>query len=93
MNLQLAVNGEYFHEIKSGEKLEEYRLYNAYWCKRLEGRSYDKIIITWGYPKRDDETRRVTKPWIGYIVKTITHRHFGPDPVKVFAIQLGKAPF
>ena len=34
-NLQLAVNGEYFDQMKSGEKTEEYRLVNPYWCRRL----------------------------------------------------------
>lgn len=29
-NLQLAVNGEYFDQMKSGEKTEEYRLVNPY---------------------------------------------------------------
>ena len=38
MNLQLALNGEYFDAIKSGDKLEEYRLYNDYWNKRIIGR-------------------------------------------------------
>lgn len=32
-NLQLAVNGEYFDQMKHGEKVEEYRLYNKYWRK------------------------------------------------------------
>ncbi|ESS94834.1 hypothetical protein L342_1967 [Escherichia coli CE516] len=34
-NLQLAVNGEYFDQMKSGEKTEEYRLCNDYWDKRI----------------------------------------------------------
>lgn len=31
-NLQLAVNGEYFDQMKSGEKTEEYRMVNPYWA-------------------------------------------------------------
>ena len=95
-NLQLAVNGEYFDQMKSGEKTEEYRLLNDYWRKRLVnmkergqiGRKYDRLIITSGYPKRDDHGRRIDIPYDGWTIKTITHPHFGPDPVKVFAIKV-----
>ncbi|HCR7628346.1 TPA: ASCH domain-containing protein, partial [Shigella sonnei] len=53
-NLQLAVKSEYFDAMKRGEKTEEYRLVNDYWLKRLVGRDFDRLIITKGYPKRDD---------------------------------------
>lgn len=86
--LFLAVNGEYFDEIKAGTKPEEYRLCTPYWAKRLVGRSYTRIVITSGYPKRDDQSRRLEMPWAGYEIKSITHRHFGPDPVTVFAIKV-----
>lgn len=49
-NLQLVVNGEYFDQMKSGEKTEEYRLCNDYWNKRIMFREYDRLIITKGYP-------------------------------------------
>ncbi|EPR9016827.1 ASCH domain-containing protein [Escherichia coli] len=87
-NLQLAVNGEYFDQMKSGEKTEEYRLCNDYWNKRLVNRKYDRLIITKGYPKRDDSSRRIDAPYDGYKIKTITHTHFGDKPVKVFAIKV-----
>ena len=87
-NLQLAVNGEYFDQMKRGEKVEEYRLVNPYWSKRLVDRKYDRLIITRGYPKRDDASKRIDVPYAGYEVKVITHPHFGPDPVKVFAIKV-----
>lgn len=87
-NLQLAVNGEYFDQMKSGEKTEEYRLCNDYWNKRLVNRKYDRLIITKGYPKRDDSSRRIDVPYDGYEIKTITHPHFGDKPVKVFAIKV-----
>lgn len=38
-HLHLNLKGEYFHAIRAGKKVEEYRLYNEYWRKRLEGRS------------------------------------------------------
>ncbi|EEW6789640.1 ASCH domain-containing protein [Escherichia coli] len=87
-DLQLAVNGEYFDAMKRGEKIEEYRLVNAYWGRRLFGRDYDRLIITRGYPRKDDASRRLVMPYGGYEIKTITHKHFGPDPVKVYAIKI-----
>lgn len=87
-NLQLAVNGEYFDQMKSGEKTEEYRLVTSFWSKRILARNYDRLIITRGYPKRDDASKRIDVPYAGYEVKVITHPHFGPDPVKVFAIRV-----
>lgn len=87
-DLQLAVNGEYFDAMKRGEKTEEYRLVNAYWGRRLRGRDYDRLIITRGYPRKDDDSRRLVMPYDGYEIKTITHKHFGPDPVKVYAIKI-----
>lgn len=87
-NLQLAVNGEYFDQMKSGEKTEEYRLVTTFWSKRILARKYDRLIITRGYPKRDDMSKRIDIPYQGYEVKVITHPHFGPEPVKVFAIKV-----
>lgn len=87
-NLQLAVNGEYFDQMKSGEKTEEYRLVTSFWSKRILARNYDRLIITRGYPKRDDASKRIDVPYAGYEIKVITHPHFGPDPVKVFAIKV-----
>ena len=87
-NLQLAVNGEYFDQMKSGEKTEGYRLVTTFWSKRILARKYDRLIITRGYPKRDDMRKRIDIPYQGYEVKVITHPHFGPEPVKVFAIKV-----
>ncbi len=72
-NLQLAVKGEYFDAMIRGEKTEEYRLCNDYWNKRIMFREYDRLIITKGYPKRDDSSRRIDVPYDGYEIKTITH--------------------
>lgn len=87
-DLQMAVNGEYFDAMKCGEKTEEYRLVNAYWGRRLFGRDYDRLIITRGYPRKDDDSRRLVMQYAGYEIKTITHKHFGPEPVKVYAIKI-----
>lgn len=86
--LTLPLKGEYFDQIKNGSKLEEYRLCTPFWSKRLLGRSFSKIVLTRGYPKRTDTDRRIERPWRGCQVKTITHPHFGPEPVSVFAIRV-----
>lgn len=88
-DLVLPLKAEYFNAIKSGEKVEEYRLATDYWRRRLTHRHFSKIVLTLGYPKRDDSQRRIIKPWRGYVMRTITHPHFGPDPVQVFAINVG----
>lgn len=85
--LVLPLKTEYLHAIKSGEKVEEFRRTTSYWTRRLVGRTFDRIEFTLGYPPRGDQTRRQVRPWRGYRVITITHPHFGPDPVEVFAIR------
>lgn len=86
--LTLPLKGEYFAAIKAGTKAEEYRLVTPYWRHRLEGREYDQVVLTLGYPARDDADRRLVLPWQGFRVTTITHPHFGDDPVEVFAINV-----
>jgi hypothetical protein len=88
MDLVLNLKGEYFDQIKAGTKPEEYRLVNDYWRKKLIGKKYDSVVLKYGYPRRDDTTRRLVLPWKGYTVKVITHPHFGKDPVEVFAIDV-----
>ena len=87
--LTLAVKAVYFDQIVAGTKTLEFRLCTPYWRKRLEGRTYDAICITKGYPARNNLTRRHTVPWRGYTEQTITHEFFGAAPVDVFAIQVG----
>lgn len=91
-SLIIPLNGEYFDAIQRGEKTEEYRLCNDYWRKRLVGRDYDTIVFTRGYPRRDDDSRRMYFRYGGYSLKRITHRHFGDDPVDVFAIRFYEKP-
>jgi len=86
--LTLSLKGEYFHAIALGEKVEEFRLVTPYWRRRLEGKTFDRIELTWGYPKSDDNSRRIFRDWLGFTIKTITHPHFGPDPVQVYAIRV-----
>jgi hypothetical protein len=89
--LILPLNAEYFDAIRAGSKPEEYRLVTPYWRKRLEGRTYARVVLTKGYPKAGDMTRREVRQWRGYAIKTITHKHFGPKPVEVFAIDVSQA--
>lgn len=86
--LSLPLKREYFDAIQSGKKLEEYRLCTPYWTKRLEGKTYERIMLTLGYPSASDHKRRIAKPWLGFTRKTITHPHFGAAPVEVFAIDV-----
>ena len=88
--LTLPVKGVYFHQIKDGAKLEEYRLCTPYWKKRLDGKTYDRIVLTLGYPKQTADDRRLTRAWAGWTIKTITHPHFGAAPVQVYAIDVTK---
>ncbi|GAB3248997.1 hypothetical protein [Chitinimonas naiadis] len=87
--LTLPLKAEYFDQIVAGTKPEEFRLQTPYWRKRLEGRHYDEVEVTKGYPKRGDTSRRHVMPWRGYREITITHPLFGPGPVEVFAIRMG----
>lgn len=88
--LTLALKGEYFDEISAGTKDEEFRLVNEFWRKRLEGRVFEKVVITKGYPKADDQSRRLEFAWDGFVIKSLTHPHFGKEPVAVYAISLKK---
>ena len=49
--LHLPLKAVYFDQIRDGAKREEFRLVTPYWRKRLEGRTYDRIVLTLGYPK------------------------------------------
>lgn len=88
--LHLHLKGEFFEAIKAGTKTEEYRLRNEYWRKRLEDRAYDGILLLKGYPALSNPHTKLKRPWRGYEVKKITHPHFGPDPVEVYAIKVNE---
>ncbi|ELC61261.1 hypothetical protein [Escherichia coli] len=90
-DLHLNLKGEYFYAIRAGKKVEEYRLYNDYWRKRLKGREYERLIIKLGYPASHETHRIINLPYFGYEVKTITHPLFGPDPVKEGANKWGNS--
>jgi len=89
--LTIPIKREYFEQIRAGLKPEEFRLVTPYWRKRLEGRTYDLIVLTMGYPKAGDVDRRLARKFGGVCIKTITHLHFGTDPVEVYAIDVSEA--
>jgi len=85
-DIRIPLKRKWYEQIVAGTKREEYRLYNDYWRKRLEGRTYRNIIFTLGYPKADDESRHHVVPWRGYVLKTITSEEWNNEPKSVFAI-------
>jgi hypothetical protein len=62
VNLVLHLKKEYFDQIAFGKKIEEYRLDNLYWQKRIEGCNYEQIILLCGYHKRGDCFRQIILP-------------------------------
>lgn len=94
MDLVLNLKSKWFEEIKKGFKVVEFREYNDYWKKRLEGKEYDNIYLIKGYPKgfpyNCDPEKRMVFPYIGYLLKTIKHEEFGDKIIPVFAIPLVK---
>lgn len=85
-DLHLRLKTCYFNEIRAGVKQFEFRLRNDYWTKRLTGKKYNRVIFHDAYKKSSPETM-IIEPYRGYACHVITHPHFGPDPVQVFAIR------
>jgi hypothetical protein len=88
MDLFLPMRREYFEQVKAGTKKDEYRLVNNYWRNRIEGKTFDRVILTLGYPRSDDNDRRFVLPYRGYVIMQITHPYFGTEPVNVFAFNV-----
>lgn len=86
--LILPVKRKWFDLIKAGKKSEEYRLYNDYWKSRLIGKTFDKVVITLGYPSKDNTERRLVFPWRGYRITTIKSEEWLNEPNRVFAIKV-----
>jgi hypothetical protein len=88
--LHLPLKSEFYYAIADGSKKEEYRLRNSYWMKRIEGKEFDGLDLSLGYPPADDATRRIWRPWRGYEIKRIQHPLFGPEPVEVYVIRVNE---
>ena len=89
--LRLPMIGEYFHAIKDGTKPWEWRKMTDHWARRLVNREYKWVEFIHGYPPKEDASKRIKMPYRGYEIQTITHPHFGPEPVTVYAIR--SAPY
>lgn len=87
--LFLPVERQYFHQIKSREKPQEYRVRSDHWVKRIEGKAFDFVEITDGYPTVNDRTRRIKRRWVGVVkVDSLVHEHFKNVPTDVFVIDV-----
>lgn len=86
--LTLRVKGEFFEQMCAGTKSFEYRLRTPFWQKRLKGRNYDLVRVTWGYPKATDTERHLVVAWKGLEEQVLQHPFFGPNPVEVYAIRI-----
>lgn len=86
--LILPLKREWFEQVKSGQKTVEYRLYNSHWKRRLIGKSYDRVVLTLGYPKATDHDRRIERPYRGFDVVKIKHPEWGNQERTCFAIPL-----
>lgn len=86
--LKIAVKKEYFQQIKTGLKKEEYRLIKPYWTKRL-AKQYDQVWITLGYPKNSEKEKIIKFKYNGFDIKKIKHKEFGICTVQVYVIKLG----
>lgn len=86
--LTLPLKRQFFEQIAVGQKVEEFRLKNSFWTARLEGASFDRVVLTLGYPAADNVERRIVVPWMGMRTTFIEHSIFGDGPVEVFAIKV-----
>lgn len=86
--LHLNVDAKYWNQVKSGEKIDEFRLVNDFWKKRLLNKDFDLIHYKLGYPSSSDYDKILIFEFDGIKEITITHEKFGKNPVNVFAISL-----
>ena len=86
-DLVLHLKAEYWDQIAQRRKRYEYRAATPYWCRRIMGRRFDRIILYRGYPRRDDASRRLERPWRGYTMDTVDLMDLGPTCVFVFRVN------
>lgn len=84
--LCLPLKRKWFEQIRDGVKPHEFRLRNDYWKKRLEGIHYDRVVFMLGYPAREDSSRRIEGPYLGYEIWHVASEEWDNDLREVFAI-------
>jgi len=90
--LHLVVTNKWYQQIVAGTKTEEYRQVKKHWISRLtwhggKYKAFKYIKFVNGHQKNAPFAIAEFK----YILlKEITHEHFGPSPVAVFAIGIGE---
>ena len=89
--LTLPLKRKWFDLIRSGEKREEYREMSPYWKARLESahrggiRTFDRLVLTLGYPKAGDTERRLE--FANPLVRVGTGRpEWGAEPGKLYFV-------
>jgi len=85
--LFMTIKRQYFDEILSGKKKEEYRMVKSHWVDKLIGKEYTHIIFQNGYNRN---APRLEAEYMGYEIRNILHDFFGNDEVTVFALKLEK---
>lgn len=80
--LHLHVTFFYFEQIVFGDKEEEYRIVEK-WRKAVEGKEYDILRIWRGYT-----SEAIDFPYRAPTIRTMTHEHFGAEPVTVYVFEL-----
>lgn len=78
--LLLTLRREFFDQIVTGKKREEYRELKPYWKTRIEGRTYDEIHFRNGYTSKVPFMRVKYHGW----------KFQRRNGTKCYALQLGK---
>lgn len=86
--LTLHLKKKWFEQVESGEKLYEYRLYNEYWRKRIEGVHFALLELALGFPKKEDLSRRIVMEYIKPSIITISHEEWDLKTKEVFCFPL-----
>lgn len=104
-NLQMSLKTKWFEMTKSGEKTEDYREINPYWCRRFiasgcwdingilvcnELKKFNINIMTLGFPSKDDKERIIQFEHAGIEIRE-GRPEWGAEPGKIyFVIKHGK---
>lgn len=88
MTLFLVLKKQYFDQIESGQKINEYRALTPFWAKRLCGKWFDKVIFQNGYSAN---APRIEAEYCGFDLIRINHEFFGNFAQEVFDIKIKNA--